>query len=149
MDDEVVGSESQPALDLLAERGDRLLAHAGVGGGEVDEVVGVDDYGRNPGLRADAFEGLDLFVFERTSLPPARVAREDLHRVRAERLSLEQRIVQAARDAGVETDARSRRPLSDVPPFGSARLFAGARLRRATLRAARVFHLLRRTLHCP
>src|SRR5579885_3233586 len=109
MDDEVVRAESNPALDLFAERGDRLLADCIVRRGEVDEVVRVDDDGRNSRLRAHALERLDLFRFERASLPPARVARVDLHRVRAERPRLEQSILQAARDACVKTDPRVRR----------------------------------------
>src|SRR4051812_13781203 len=45
VEDEVVCAEREAALDLLAEGGDGLLADAFVRGGEVDEVVGVDDDG--------------------------------------------------------------------------------------------------------
>jgi hypothetical protein len=105
MNNKIVRAELNAALDLLTKRGDRLLADCIVRRGEVDEVVRVDDDGRDAGLRAHALERLDLFRFERASLPPARVAREDLHRVRAERLSLEQGVLQPARDARVEADS--------------------------------------------
>jgi hypothetical protein len=111
VDDEVVRAERHAALDLLAEGAHGLLADDGVGRREVDQVVRVDDDGRDARLKPHALEGLDLFVNQRARAPPARVARENLHRVAAERVRLQQRVLQPARNRRVKPDARaSSRP---------------------------------------
>jgi hypothetical protein len=118
VDDEVVRAEREAALDLLAEGGDRLLADRVVRGGEVDKVVGVDGDRRDARLGARLLEERDLFGVERPGLPAARVAREYLHRVSAERTRLQERVVEPARYPRVEPDARSRRGRGGGYRFG-------------------------------
>jgi hypothetical protein len=101
MHDEVIRSEQHGALYLLAKRGARFLANNLVGGGQIDEVVGVNDDGRKRCLGAQQMKALDLFRRERARHPPARVAREDLHRVAIKLSGLQERAGEPARDGSV------------------------------------------------
>ena len=62
---------------------------------------------RNRRLLTYLAKARDLFIAERSRRPSARIARKDLHRVAAELLRLQERILYAARNRRVNADARA------------------------------------------
>src|SRR2546423_836891 len=69
MHDEVVRTQGDSAQHLFTKRGARFFKDQGIGSRQVDEIVAMNDDGRNPCLSAHGAEALDLFTVERARTP--------------------------------------------------------------------------------
>ena len=83
MDDDPEEPERFRAIDLVNERGNRLLPQEWKGGREVDEITGVRHNRRDTGLLDPLAEEPHLGRVERLPAPLARVLGEDLERLAA------------------------------------------------------------------
>ena len=70
MNYEVVGAKQQTSLYFFAERLARLFQHHGIGGREIDQIVCVNNDGRNLGFPANFLEEFDFVVTEKLAFQP-------------------------------------------------------------------------------
>jgi len=105
MKDEIIGAEGEAAFEFSAKGGDGFFVESGVGSGEVDEVVGMDDEGLEIVFAAKEIHGFALRPAERVWLPLTRARREDLERAAAKSIGALGGVFDASGDGGVDADA--------------------------------------------
>jgi hypothetical protein len=103
MDHEVVNAQKQSALNLLTKRGARFLQDEIVGGCKINEIIAMNENGRDLGQLARFTKEENVFVGQRFRHPPARIAREELHCIATCVFCDEQRIVDPALDRSMKT----------------------------------------------
>ncbi len=110
MNDEVVGTELEGAEDFVAEGHDGVFPLAGIGRGEIDQVVGVDGDGTEAELGAAFAETLGDRSGDGALMrarPHAGAAGENLQRGTADAGGGVQSAAGFAGDGGVDADARA------------------------------------------
>jgi hypothetical protein len=96
--DEIGDAQEGAAGEFFDEEVDALLPEGVVGGGEVDQVAVVADGLGEAEARTVGFPGVDNVGLERLGFPLLLVLGEDLCRVEAETLGVEQSVVHATGD---------------------------------------------------
>src|SRR4051812_14341332 len=81
MDDEIINAKRDGPLDLFAKRVDRFQQNDFIGGGEVNQIVGMNEHGRELRLLECPAKKTDCFFGERLGFPTSWVAGEQLHRI--------------------------------------------------------------------
>jgi hypothetical protein len=109
MDHEVIDTEQQRSLNFFTKRSTRLLQHHVVGSGEIDEVVAVNEDRRDLCLSPRLSKQEDIFDCQRLRHPPARIAREELHRVATRVFRNDQRIVNSSFNRSVKPNLRHKK----------------------------------------
>ncbi len=107
VDDEVVGADGFGTVEFAAERGDGFLADIRIERGEVDQVVGMDDEGREVEAFAGGAEAADVVRVRRGGSPLAGAGGENLEGVRAEAVGFEGGLLEGFGAGGVDSDSQN------------------------------------------
>jgi len=105
MNNQIIHAQQNRALNLFAKRRARLLQHQVIRGREVYQIVAMDNDGTEFRRASYFLEESDVSGDERFGGPATWITREDLHCVAADFFRDDERLVQAALDWSVETDA--------------------------------------------